>query len=89
MCDEKHRDFCFKCTGVKIIVRNQDGVAGCPPLPAPLTKILPRLAGGSNAVRRILLQLLGWSHNGKNLQDEEVANSICREWEKDGCQRRY
>jgi len=53
---------------------------------ALLMKILPRLAGGSNAVRRILLQLLGWSHNGKNLQDEEVANSICREWEKDGCQ---
>ena len=47
-------------------------------------KLLPRLAGGTGAMRRVLLRLLGWAVDGKeNLVDEDLAAHAAR-WEKDG-----
>jgi len=47
-------------------------------------KILPRLVGGSNAVRRALLQLLGWAFDGKPRRDEEEADSVLSAWHASG-----
>ncbi len=47
-------------------------------------KVLPRIVGGSNAVRRLLLQALGWARNGKLLQDADDANSILDAWNDQG-----
>jgi 5-methylcytosine-specific restriction protein B len=43
-------------------------------------KILPRIVGGSNAIRRLLLELLGWAKNGTPFHDEEDANSALDDW---------
>jgi 5-methylcytosine-specific restriction enzyme B len=43
-------------------------------------KILPRLVGGSAAVRRAVLQLLGWAGPGKPLAAEEEARAVLDEW---------
>jgi len=45
-------------------------------------KILPRIAGGSAPVRRVILELLGWAINKKPLSNEESAEKILDEWDK-------
>jgi hypothetical protein len=47
-------------------------------------KILPRIAGGSNAIRRVLLDLLGWAHGTGPLEDENAANTIRDLWDTGG-----
>lgn len=47
-------------------------------------KILPRIAGGSGAIRRTLLELLGWAYNGKAFQEEDQADEIIKIWESTG-----
>ena len=47
-------------------------------------KVLPRIVGGSNAIRRILLDLLGYTINGKPLDDEPSADSIRDDWDRAG-----
>lgn len=47
-------------------------------------KLLPRLAGGSGTIRRVLSRLLGWAVDGKlDASDEEVDAHLTR-WDKDG-----
>jgi hypothetical protein len=43
-------------------------------------KILPRIAGGSAAIRRTVLHLLGWANNGSKLDTEEQAGGIVDAW---------
>jgi MrcB-like, N-terminal domain/AAA domain (dynein-related subfamily) len=64
--------------------RTQPG-EGVDPLDLALhMKVLPRLAGGTGAMRRVLLRLLGWAVDGKtSLIDEDLAAHATR-WEKDG-----
>jgi hypothetical protein len=64
--------------------RTQPG-EGVDPLDLALhMKVLPRLAGGTGAMRRVLLRLLGWAVDGKtSLVDEDLAAHAMR-WEKDG-----
>lgn len=45
-------------------------------------KILPRIGGGSNAVRQVILKFLGWAVDGKPLQMEEEARQFIDQWEK-------
>ncbi len=45
-------------------------------------KVLPRLIGGSAALRRLLIQLLGWSQSGKPLETEEDALELLAAWTK-------
>lgn len=47
-------------------------------------KILPRLIGGSGAVRRAVLQLLGWARSGRPYISDEEAQSVMDEWMDDG-----
>lgn len=47
-------------------------------------KLLPRLAGGSGAIRRVLLRLLGWAVNGKaTVVDDELVEHVTR-WDNEG-----
>jgi hypothetical protein len=47
-------------------------------------KILPRIAGGSGAVRMLLLRLLGWASVGNALTREDQATDLVRNWEEEG-----
>jgi len=47
-------------------------------------KVLPRIVGGSNAIRRLLLQMLGWAINDKPLQAETEAEPILDAWNAEG-----
>lgn len=48
-------------------------------------KVLPRIVGGSNAIRRLLLQLLGWADRGTPFEDEDEANSVLYRWTEEAC----
>ncbi|HEX2093277.1 MAG TPA: AAA family ATPase, partial [Longimicrobiaceae bacterium] len=48
-------------------------------------KLLPRVAGGSDAVRRAVLGLLGWSRGGRGALPEAEARAVVEEWERAGC----
>jgi hypothetical protein len=61
--------------------------AGAPVDPLDLAlhmKILPRIAGGSGPVRRAVLGLLGWSHNGCPLRAEPDARALLDAWDDAG-----
>jgi hypothetical protein len=47
-------------------------------------KVLPRIVGGSNAIRSLLLQLLGWAKGGTPFEDEHDANSLLDAWAEEG-----
>ncbi len=47
-------------------------------------KVLPRIVGGSGAVRRAVLGMLGWAWNGIPLLQEAEAGIIIEEWERAG-----
>lgn len=46
-------------------------------------KLLPRLVGGSGAIRRVLLQLLGWAVDGKPDRPEEDLTAHVTRWSSD------
>ncbi|HEX2203853.1 MAG TPA: DUF3578 domain-containing protein [Longimicrobium sp.] len=47
-------------------------------------KLLPRVAGGSGAVRRAVLGLLGWAHAGAPLRSDAEARKVVGAWEDAG-----
>lgn len=47
-------------------------------------KLLPRIAGGSDAVRRALLGLLGWARGGRDPLTEAEARALLEGWEAAG-----
>ncbi|MBA1147483.1 DUF3578 domain-containing protein [Ectothiorhodospiraceae bacterium WFHF3C12] len=47
-------------------------------------KILPRIAGGSGSIQRVLLGLLGWSVSGVAYRREEEARQALEQWEEAG-----
>lgn len=47
-------------------------------------KVLPRLVGGSGALKRALLQLLGWSFDGKPRDELDNADDVLKLWEDAG-----
>ena len=49
-------------------------------------KVLPRIAGGSNAIRQVVLQLLGWTYRGSGFRTEEEATTVTELWESEGRQ---
>ncbi|HET9526233.1 MAG TPA: DUF3578 domain-containing protein, partial [Pyrinomonadaceae bacterium] len=44
-------------------------------------KVLPRIAGGSNAIKRAVFGLLGWATTGVPLESHDEVNSILESWE--------
>lgn len=51
---------------------------------ALLMKVLPRIAGGSNSIRQVILQLLGWTYRGQGFSTEEEASPVTELWESTG-----
>jgi hypothetical protein len=51
---------------------------------AILMKVLPRIIGGSAAIRRSVMQMLGWAINGKPIIQENEAIDILTDWENMG-----
>jgi 5-methylcytosine-specific restriction enzyme B len=47
-------------------------------------KVLPRIVGGSGAVRHAVMQLLGWSDGGVPLSTEDDARAVIERWELQG-----
>lgn len=47
-------------------------------------KILPRIVGGSNAIRQVILNLLGWAVNDKPINDEQEVETLIDTWIKAG-----
>lgn len=47
-------------------------------------KILPRIAGGSAPVRRVVLNLLGWAYTGKAFHEEDDARAVIENWDVSG-----
>ena len=47
-------------------------------------KVLPRIIGGSGAVRRAVLGLLGWARGGTPSLSEAEARTVLEEWEAAG-----
>lgn len=47
-------------------------------------KILPRIVGGSSAVRRLMLQLMGWARSGKPLAEDNEAGQMLEQWDEEG-----
>lgn len=47
-------------------------------------KILPRIAGSSNAIKRCVYGLLGWAKDGVPLESDDEVNSILEAWENSG-----
>lgn len=47
-------------------------------------KVLPRIIGSSNPLRRALLKLLGWTIEGRPYRDEQEAKQAVGRWERDG-----
>lgn len=63
------------------VSRNGDAVD---PLDLALhMKILPRIAGGSASIRNLVLQLLGWAHEGKAYKSEDEADGALASWRED------
>lgn len=51
---------------------------------ALVMKVLPRIAGGSMAIRRVIHGLLGWAYDGRKLSAEEHPSEIMDSWESSG-----
>ncbi|SMC23755.1 AAA domain (dynein-related subfamily) [Desulfacinum hydrothermale DSM 13146] len=47
-------------------------------------KILPRIVGGSTAIRQVVLGLLGWAMAGEPYKNDEDARPIFEDWENAG-----
>ena len=55
------------------------------PIDVGLTmKLLPRISGGSNIVRRLIRQLLGWAWHGAVDLDDSKVDSAVDDWESAG-----
>jgi len=49
-----------------------------------IMKVLPRIIGGSGAIRATLLRLLGWAAGGTPLDADSRANDLVERWGADG-----
>jgi hypothetical protein len=75
--------FLVHATGMKELFRTREGRPVDPLDLAIQMKVLPRIAGGSGAVRRVLLGLLGWAWMGDPFADEPDARDLLEQWERD------
>ena len=76
--------FVLHATAIRSSFVTRSGV-GVDPLDLGLhMKILPRIVGGSAAVRRAVLELLGWVTDGATLRAESDARPLLDGWEAAG-----
>jgi hypothetical protein len=74
--------FLLNATEVADAFRTREGARVDPLDVAILMKVLPRLVGGSNALRSTLVGLMGIAQRGQPLTNEEDADSIVTAWER-------
>lgn len=51
---------------------------------ALLMKVLPRIVGGSMAIRRVLLELAAWAMSGSQAKTSESIEAIIQPWVEEG-----
>jgi hypothetical protein len=76
--------FLLNAVEVRSSFRTHDNVEVDPLDLALSMKILPRIAGGSNAIRRTLLGLLGITIQLQPFENEDLADSQVSKWDKAG-----
>jgi hypothetical protein len=76
--------FVLHAEEIRPFFRTSDEAAVDPLDLALQMKILPRIAGGSGSIQRVLLGLLGWSVSGVAYRREEDAREILDRWEEAG-----
>lgn len=76
--------FVLNCRGAQAHMADHDGTPVDPLDLALLMKILPRVAGGSMAIRRVIHGLLGWAHDGHPLGGDEYPQEAMDNWQKSG-----
>jgi hypothetical protein len=69
--------------------RTREGAAVDPLDLALHMKVLPRLAGGSRALRQAVRGLLGWAVTGAAFQDDADARSVLDAWDAAGRPNAY
>ncbi|NLG70273.1 MAG: AAA domain-containing protein [Firmicutes bacterium] len=47
-------------------------------------KVLPRIVGGTGAIRRVLQGLLAWASGSRDAEDEEATEALVRRWAEAG-----
>ncbi len=62
--------------------RTRDGTSVDPLDLALFMKLLPRIAGGNQSVRRALFALLGWAMDGAALSSEDEVREVLDEWDR-------
>lgn len=72
--------FLLNATEVSSSFRTREGDDVDPLDLAIMMKVLPRLVGGSNAIRSTLIGLLGLAKNSLPFEDEEDANQMTLDW---------
>ena len=75
--------FLVHATEMEELFRTREGRRVDPLDLAIQMKVLPRIAGGSGAVRRVLLGLLGWAWMGDPFSDESDARDLLEQWERE------
>ncbi|QDV45802.1 5-methylcytosine-specific restriction enzyme subunit McrB [Stieleria neptunia] len=76
--------FLLNAEEMKGAFRTRDGQAVDPLDLAIMMKVLPRLVGGSNAIRRTLIGLLGLAKSGQAFSSEDDAADAVETWTADG-----
>jgi len=76
--------FLLNAEEMKNAFRTRDGQPVDPLDLAIMMKVLPRLAGGSRAIRRTLCGLLGIAKMGQPLTNEDDASETVETWSNDG-----
>ena len=76
--------FLLNAEDVKDAFRTRDGQSVDALDLVIMMKVLPRLVGGSNAIRRTLIGMLGIAKAGQPFDNEDDAASLVEQWAADG-----
>lgn len=76
--------FVLHAQDVQSAFRARSGTAVDPLDLAIQMKVLPRIIGGSNGVRQLLGEFLGWAHDGKARSNDDEVRAIVELWESGG-----
>jgi hypothetical protein len=76
--------FMINAEEIRELFRTRSGEAVDPLDLAVMMKILPRLVGGSHAIRQTLMGLIGVAVDGQAFGSEEATESVVSKWVSDG-----
>lgn len=76
--------FVHRAKELEVLFRTRSGQPVAPLDLALQMKLLPRISGGSMAVRRVIWRLLTWAITGKASADENEVTHIVERWTSEG-----